>query len=78
VFSDVNRGRTQSPFGCYYELKTKLESYSIVIGISAFITAGLMLLFAICGLVVCCSKKRRNDDWGRRFTAGEINYAPLK
>lgn len=71
-FSDVNKGKPK--VACYDTMKSKLDEYGSVIGISFLVSAGFLLLVCICGLCICCAPSRRSLPYSSRFVVNDNGY----
>ena len=71
-FSNVNDGKPHST--CYETMKTNLEKYGDIIGISAFGVTAFLLLVCICNLCICLSPERRKMPYQQRFVYNDGGY----
>ena len=71
-FSSVNDGKPKD--FCYDTMKTNLEKYGNIIGITAFAVSFFLLLVCLCNLCICCTPERRSMPMSKRFVYNDGGY----
>lgn len=71
-FSSVDAGKPKT--ACYETMKTNLNKYGNVIGISAFIASLFLLLVCAANLAICCSPENKSAALKDRLVYNDQGY----